>query len=81
MTAVCARRVIDEVRSSPLGRICPPVCPDYTSGCLMLAHTDRIVLVDDALFISIGSGNGSSFRRRGPLADRFLRDLGMTGPS
>ncbi len=78
MTSVCARSVIDRVRSSPLGRICPPVCPDYTSGYLMLAHTDRIVLVDDALFISVGSGNGSSFRRRGALADRFLRDLGMT---
>jgi len=78
MTSVCSREVIDRVRSSPLGRICPPVCPDYTSGYLMLAHTDRLVLVDDALFISCGSGNGSSFRRRGALADRFLRDLGMS---
>jgi hypothetical protein len=78
MTAVCSRQVIDTVRSSPIGRICPPVCPDYTSGYLMLAHTDRLILVDEALFISIGTGNGSSFRRRGALADRFLRDLGMS---
>lgn len=81
MTAVCARSVLDTIRSSPVGRVCPPVCPDYTSGYLMLAHTDRLVLIDDALFISCGSGNGSSFRRRGALADRFLRDLGMTWPS
>ncbi len=41
MTGVCRRSVIDRVRSGPLGRFCPPVCPDYTSGYLMLAHTDR----------------------------------------
>jgi hypothetical protein len=81
MTAVCSRAVLDRIRSSPGGRVCPPVCPDYTSGYLMLAHTERLVLIDDALFISCGSGNGSSFRRRGALADRFLRDLGMTWQS
>jgi len=78
MTCVCAREVIERVKASAVGRICPPVCPDYTSGYLMLAHTDRIVLLDEGLFLSCGSGNGSSFRRRGPLADRFMRDLGMT---
>jgi hypothetical protein len=37
----------------------------------MVAHTERIVLLDDSLFVSCGLGNGSAFRRRGPLADRF----------
>ena len=78
MSAMCSRRVIDEVKSSPVGRICPVVCPDYTSGYLILAHTERIILLDDAMFVSCGSGNGSAFRRRGPLAERFRRDLGMT---
>jgi glycosyltransferase involved in cell wall biosynthesis len=78
MTGVCARSVIERVRATPLGRICPPIAPDFTSGYLMLAHTDRVVLLDDSLFVSCGIGNGSSFRRRGPLAERFLRDLGMT---
>ena len=78
MTSVCSREVIERIRAGAVGRICPPVTPDYTSGYLMLAHTDRIVLLDEALFLSCGSGNGSSFRRRGPLADRFMRDLGMT---
>lgn len=78
MTGVCARSVIDEIRASRLGRICPPVAPDYTSGYLMLAHTSEMVLIDDAHFVSVGSGNGSSFRRRGELANRFLQDLGMT---
>jgi glycosyltransferase involved in cell wall biosynthesis len=78
MTGVCQRQVIERVRATPLGRICPPVCPDFTSGYLMLTHTDRIVLLDDSLFVSCGVGNGSSFRRRGPLADRFRQDLGMS---
>jgi glycosyltransferase involved in cell wall biosynthesis len=78
MTAVCHRSVIEQVKRSPLGRMCPPVCPDYTSGYLMVAHTERIVLLDDSLFVSCGLGNGSAFRRRGPLADRFRRDLGMS---
>jgi len=78
MTAVCHRSVIDRVKRSPLGRMCPPVCPDYTSGYLMVAHTERIVLLDDSLFVSCGLGNGSAFRRRGPHADRFMRDLGMS---
>jgi glycosyltransferase involved in cell wall biosynthesis len=78
MTAVCHRAIIDRVRATPLGRICPPVCPDYTSGYLMVAHTDRFVLLDDSLFVSCGVGNGSAFRRRGALADRFRRDLGMS---
>src|SRR5439155_2591542 len=51
---------------------------DFTSGFLMLAHCDWIVTIDDGLFVLCGSGNGSAFRRRSPLADRFREDLGMT---
>ena len=78
LRAVCHHDVIDRIRRSPMGRMCPPVCPDYTSGYLMLAHTDRVVLLDDSLYVSCGLGNGHAFRRRGALADRFLRDLGMS---
>jgi glycosyltransferase involved in cell wall biosynthesis len=78
MAAVCRRGVIERVRRTSLGRMCPPVCPDYTSGYLMLAYTDRVVLLDDALFVSCGVGNGLAFRRRGALAERFRRDLGMS---
>jgi hypothetical protein len=44
----------------------------------MLAHTERIVLLDDTMFISCGTGNGWAFRRRGALAEQFRRDLGMS---
>ena len=78
LRAVCRRDVVERVRGSALGRICPPVCPDYTSSYLILAYTDRTVLLDDSLYVSCGLGNGHAFRRRGALADRFRRDLGMS---
>jgi glycosyltransferase involved in cell wall biosynthesis len=78
MSAMCSRTVIEQIRASSVGRVCPPVCPDYTSGYLMLAFTDRTMLLDEAGFVSCGRGNGSAFRRRGALATRFLHDLGMT---
>jgi len=78
MSGMFHRDVVNAARRSALGRICPPVAPDYTSGYLALGHSTSVVLVDRALFILCGSGNGSAFRRRGALADRFRADLGMT---
>ena len=77
MTCVCQRSILDAIRSSA-GRCCPLVAPDFTSGFLMLAHCDWILTLDDALYVSCGTGNGADFRRRGELAERFRRDLGMT---
>ena len=36
-----------------------------------------MLTIDEALYVSVGSGNGADFRRGGALADRFRRDLGM----
>ena len=77
MTSVCHRSVLDEIRASPIGRVCPPVAPDFTSGFLMLAHCDWVLAIDEALYVSCGTGNGGDFRRGGELAKRFKRDLGM----
>ena len=77
MTGVCSREIIDRARAV-LGRMCLPVCPDYTSGYLMLGLSSSVLIIDDALFVSCGSGNGAAFRRKGPLADRFLADLGLS---
>lgn len=78
MTSVFRRSLLETIRMSPAGRCCPPVAPDFTSGFLALAHCDWVVTIDDALYVSVGTGNGSDFRRRGELADRFRADLGMT---
>jgi hypothetical protein len=77
MTSVCHRSVLDEIRSSAVGRVCPPVAPDFTSGFLMLAHVDFALTIDESLYVSCGTGNGADFRRGGELADRFRADLGM----
>ena len=78
MTSMCHRSILEAIRASAVGRCCPPVCPDYTSGFLMMAHTDWLLVVDESLFVGCGQGNGSAFRRRGELAERFRQDLGMT---
>jgi hypothetical protein len=77
MTSVCHRSVLDAIRKTPVGRACPPVAPDYTSGFLMLAHCDWVLTLDEALYVSCGTGNGADFRRGGELAERFRSDLGM----
>ncbi len=77
MTCVCHRPILDEIRAT-VGRVCPPVAPDFTSGFLMLAHLDWILKLDEALYVSCGTGNGADFRKRGELAERFRQDLGMT---
>jgi glycosyltransferase involved in cell wall biosynthesis len=77
MTGVCHRPVLEAIRSSAVGRVCPPVAPDFTSGFLMLAHAGFALTIDEALYVSVGKGNGAAFRRGDPLADRFRADLGM----
>jgi glycosyltransferase involved in cell wall biosynthesis len=77
MTSFCHRSILEAIRASPVGRCCPPVAPDFTSGFLMLAHCDWVLRLDECLYVSCGAGNGSDFRRGGELADRFRRDLGM----
>lgn len=77
MTSVCRRSVLDAIRASPVGRVCPPVAPDFTSGFLMLGHADSVLTIDESLYVSVGTGNGAEFRRGGALADRFRLDLGM----
>ncbi|HXH33182.1 MAG TPA: glycosyltransferase family 2 protein [Plantibacter sp.] len=78
MTSVCHRSVLDAIRASGAGRVCPPVAPDFTSGFLMLAHCDWVLMIDESLYVSVGTGNGADFRRKGELAERFVQDLGMT---
>ena len=77
MTSFCKATVLDEIRHSAIGRVCPPVAPDFTSGFLMLAHCEWVLTIDEALYTSVGAGNGSDFRRGGELAARFRKDLGM----
>jgi glycosyltransferase involved in cell wall biosynthesis len=78
MTGVFHRSLLEAARGSAVGRICPAVCPDYTSGFLALAFSDRLLLIDEPLYVSCGQGTGSAFRTRSELGERFQRDLGLT---
>jgi hypothetical protein len=77
MTACCHHTVLEAIRRSPAGRCFLPVSPDYTSGFLLIGHADWMLMMEEALYVSCGSGNGASFRRKGELAARFLADLGL----
>jgi len=76
LAGVCDRAILDAIRSTT-SRVCFPVSPDYTSGFLVLAHCDQVLSIDASLYVSCGTGNGSNFRQRGELADRFRADLGL----
>jgi glycosyltransferase involved in cell wall biosynthesis len=78
MSGVYDQTILEKIRESAVGRCCPPVSPDYTSGFLMLAHSGWVLMIDEALFVSCGTGNGSAFRQRKALAERFLREINMT---
>lgn len=77
MTSVCERSILEAIRHSAVGRVCPPVAPDFTSGFLMLGHVEFVLTLDESLYVSVGTGNGADFRRGGELAERFRSDLGM----
>jgi hypothetical protein len=78
MTSVCHRSILEAIWRSPAGRCCLPVAPDFTSGFLMLAHSDWLLTLDEALYVSVGTGTGQAFRRRSQLAEQFSRDLGLS---
>ncbi len=77
MTSVCRRSILEAIRDSEVGRVCPPIAPDFTSGFLMLGHADFTLTIDESLYVSVGTGNGAEFRRGGELAERFRSDLGL----
>src|SRR5438552_10908270 len=47
MTSVCHRSLLEEVRASTGGRCCLPVAPDFTSGFLILAHCEWVLMLDE----------------------------------
>lgn len=76
----CSNAVLQDIRNSPIGRVCPPVNPDHTLAFLTLAHRSRIVIMNEPLFVSWSPklSNGVSLARGSSTGKRFLCDLGMT---
>jgi hypothetical protein len=79
---LCAfsRKLRQSILAGPVGRLCPPVSPDYTIGIQALAYGPGVLLVDDALVaMSRKHSNGGSMERKTGLARQFMSELG--GPS
>ena len=57
-----------------------PVAPDYTCAFLLLAHTEKVLFIDIALFISQGLGisNGGNAYSSMSVAESYLSTLGIT---
>lgn len=76
----CPTSLLQELRDSPVGRVCPPVNPDHTMAFLTLAYRSRVVVMNEPLFLSWSPklSNGASVVRGGQAGKRFVQDLGMT---
>lgn len=78
INSACHRSLVKEIVDGPLGRLCPPVSPDYTMAFAQLAYSDTIVYLDETLNISCsGDSNGREFRTKaGSAGATFVRDTG-----
>lgn len=72
--------LLQEIRNSSIGRVCPPVSPDHTLAFLAMAHRPNVVLMNEPLFVwgAAYLSNGASLIRGTATARRFLQDLNMT---
>lgn len=78
INSVCRRSLVQAIVDGPLGRLCPPVSPDYAMAFAQLAYTDTILYLDETLNISCsGDSNGREFRTKtGSTGAAFIRDIG-----
>ena len=71
------RTLCDKIRRGPVGRLCPPVSPDYSIGFQALAYADSVLCFDEALVASSRlHSNGRSFvLKTGGVSQQFIADL------
>jgi hypothetical protein len=72
--------LIERVRQSAVGRLCPPMSPDYTMAIGLLAHTDRVLVTSDALvvFSTVSVSNGIDVREKKGGVAKLAKELGRT---
>lgn len=72
------RSLLERIRESPLGRVCPPRSPDYTLAFGQLALGESVLLMPDSLvaFSTVAVSNGANARRKQGGADAMARELG-----
>ncbi len=81
LNSAISRDLAHKIRSGPVGRLCPPVAPDFTFAFLQLTHSDQVLHIDDCLtvygscFHSLGRTNTC---KQASDAD-LKKDLGVSG--
>ena len=73
--------IVEKLRDGKNGRLCLPVCPDFTMAYQILSEIDTILHLSDVLATliigEINNSNGSSYNIKGELFIRFIKDLCM----
>ena len=71
------RTLCEKIRRGPVGRLCPPVSPDYSIGFQALAYADSALCFDEALVASSRlHSNGRSFvLKTGGTSQQFVAEL------
>ncbi|MFT7668025.1 MAG: hypothetical protein ACI8X5_000711 [Planctomycetota bacterium] len=72
------RDVLQKIRNAPLGRLFPPVSPDYTLAIQALNYCEEVTYIEEGLvcFSDTTVSNGLSVRMKTGLAKEFAASLG-----
>ncbi len=71
------RTLCDKIRRGPVGRLCPPVSPDYSLGFQALAYADAVLYFDEALVASsrLHSNGRRCVLKIGGAGQQFVAEL------
>lgn len=72
----CYRNELVRSLQERYGTVFKPMSPDFTSAFLLLAHIDRVLFIDHALFISQGLSSSNGGDAYAKTATSYLKSLG-----
>ena len=69
--------LLEEIRRGPVGRLCPPVTPDYTLALQVLNYCDEVTYLDASLvaFTDLSVSNGVSMQMKTSLGRSFVKEF------
>jgi len=72
------RELLERIRGGPLGRLCPPISPDYTLALQILRYCERVTYIDASLvaFTDLSVSNGISMQMKSSLGSSFVKEIG-----
>ncbi|MFT7484633.1 MAG: hypothetical protein ACI9F9_000477 [Candidatus Paceibacteria bacterium] len=72
------RDVLKRIRAGAIGRLFPPVSPDYTLALQILNFSEEVTYIHEGLvcFSDTSASNGLSIRMKATLGNSFAKSLG-----